>query len=60
MKRKRKDPMNLPNLTLEQRTAFAQLLGTKDVDVLRDMLALVYDAAIQAQFQAVYIQSTFR
>ncbi len=50
MKRKRKDPMTLPNLTLEQRTAFADLLGNKDVDVLREMLALVYDAAIQAQF----------
>jgi putative transposase len=50
MKRKRKDPMTLPNLTLEQRTAFAELLGSKDVDVLREMLALVYDAAIQAQF----------
>jgi transposase-like protein len=50
MKRKRKDPMSLPNLTHEQRTAFADLLGSKDVDVLREMLALVYDAAIQAQF----------
>jgi len=42
--------MSLPNLTHEQRTAFADLLGSKDVDVLREMLALVYDAAIQAQF----------
>ena len=51
MKRKRKkDPMTLPNLSLEQRTALADLLGNKDVDVLREMLALVYDAAIQAQF----------
>ncbi len=37
--------MSLPNLTYEQRTAFAELLGTKDIDVLREMLALVYDAA---------------
>jgi transposase-like protein len=50
MKRKRKDPMTLPNLTTEQRTALVDLLGTKDIDVLREMLALVYDAAIQAQF----------
>ena len=42
--------MTLPNLTLEQRTAFAELLGSKDIDVLREMLGLVYDAAIQAQF----------
>jgi transposase-like protein len=50
MKRKRKDPMTLPNLTPEQRSAFAELLGSKDIDVLREMLGLVYDAAIQAQF----------
>ena len=42
--------MTLPNLTTEQRTALVDLLGTKDIDVLREMLALVYDAAIQAQF----------
>ena len=42
--------MTLPNLTLEQRTAFAELLGSKDIDVLREMLGLVYDAAIEAQF----------
>jgi len=28
MKRKRKDPMTIPNLTLEQRTAFAELLAS--------------------------------
>jgi transposase-like protein len=38
------------NLTPEQRAAFADMLGRKDVDVLRSMLSLVYDAAIQAQF----------
>ena len=38
------------NLTPEQRVAFADLLGKRDVDVLRSMLSLVYDAAIQAQF----------
>ena len=38
------------NLTPEQRAAFADLLGGKDVDALRSMLAVVYDAAIQAQF----------
>lgn len=43
--------MTLPNLSLEQRTAFAELLGNKDIDVLREMLALVYDAAIGAQFR---------
>ena len=42
--------MSLPDLTLEQRTAFAELLGSKNIDVLREMLGLVYDAAIQAQF----------
>jgi len=35
MKRKRKDPMTLPNLTLEQRAAFAELLAIKDQDVLK-------------------------
>jgi len=50
MKRKRKDPMTIPNLTLEQRTAFAELLASKDQDVLKEMLALVYDAAIRSQF----------
>ncbi|PZR57366.1 MAG: IS256 family transposase [Candidatus Meridianibacter frigidus] len=50
MKRKRKDRMESLNLTSEQRAAFAELLGKKDVDVLRSMLSLVYDAAIQAQF----------
>ena len=50
MKRKRKDPMTIPNLTLEQRTAFAELLASKDQDVLKEMLSLVYDAAIKAQF----------
>jgi transposase-like protein len=50
MKRKRKDPMSIPNLTLEQRTAFADLLASKDQDVLKEMLSLVYDAAIKAQF----------
>ena len=38
------------NLTPEQRSAFAEMLGNKDVDALRSMLAVVYDAAIQAQF----------
>ncbi len=42
--------MSLPNLTHEQRTAFAHLLGSNDVDVLKEMLSLVYDAAIRAQF----------
>jgi transposase-like protein len=37
-------------LTPEQRSAFAELLGNKDVDSLRGMLTLVYDAAIRAQF----------
>ena len=50
MKRKRKDPMESLNLTPEQRATFVDLLGKKDVDVLRSMLSLVYDAAIQAQF----------
>jgi putative transposase len=50
MKRKRKDRMESLNLSPEQRAAFADLLGKKDVDVLRSMLSLVYDAAIQAQF----------
>jgi transposase-like protein len=49
-KHKKRDPMSLPNLTLEQRTAFAELLGRKDVDVLREMLGMVYEAAIEAQF----------
>ncbi len=39
-----------PNLTLELRTAFAELLASKDQDVLKEMLSLVYDAAIKAQF----------
>ena len=42
--------MKIPNLTLEQRTAFAELLASKDQDVLKEMLALVYDAAIRSQF----------
>ncbi len=42
--------MSLPNLTHEQRLAFADLLGSKNIDVLREMLGLVYDAAIEAQF----------
>jgi len=50
MKRKRKDPMSLPNLTPEQRSVLSELLGNKDVDVLRSLLGLVYDAAIEAQF----------
>ena len=50
MKRKRKDPMAIPNLTPEQRAAFADLLASKDQDMLKEMLSLVYDAAIKAQF----------
>ncbi len=42
--------MTIPNLTLEQRTAFAELLASKDQDVLKEMLGLLYDAAIRAQF----------
>ena len=42
--------MTIPNLTQEQRDALAGLLASKDVDVLREMLAAVYDAAIRAQF----------
>ncbi len=38
------------NLTPEQRAALVELLGTKDMDFLRGMLSLVYDTAIQAQF----------
>lgn len=38
------------NLTQTQREALADLLATKDVDVLREMLQLVYGAAIEAQF----------
>ena len=49
-KRKRKDPMTIPNLSHEQRLALADLLNNKDVGVLREMLATVYDAAIKAQF----------
>jgi hypothetical protein len=30
--------------------AFAELLASKDQDVLKEMLSLVYDAAIRAQF----------
>ncbi len=50
MKRKRKDPMTNLNLPSGQREALADLLATKDVDVLREMLQLVYRAAIEAQF----------
>ena len=50
MKRKRKDRMESLNLTPEQRAALVELLGTKDMDFLRGMLSLVYDTAIQAQF----------
>lgn len=39
------------NLTPEQRASLLDLLGNKDVDALRNMLAIVYDAAIQAQFE---------
>lgn len=42
--------MDSLNLTPDQRAAFVDLLGRRDVDVLRSMLAVVYDAAIQAQF----------
>ena len=43
--------MTIPNLTHEQRLALAELLNNKDIDVLREMLATVYDAAIKAQFE---------
>ncbi len=43
--------MTIPNLTHEQRLALADLLSNKDVDVLREMLATVYDAAIKAQLE---------
>ena len=36
-KRKRKDPMTIPNLSHEQRLALADLLNNKDVDVLRPL-----------------------
>jgi len=49
-RKRRKDPMTLPNLTLEQRTALAGLLETNNVDVLREMLQAVYQAAVDAQF----------
>lgn len=55
MKRKRKDPMELLqslDLTPEQRTAFAELLENPDVDVLREMIELVYNTAIKTQFDA--------
>ena len=39
--------MTIPNLTLEQRTAFAELLASKDQEVLKEMLSLVHDAAIR-------------
>ncbi len=42
--------MTIPNLTHEQREALAELLTSKDVDLLREMLGAVYDAAIRAQF----------
>jgi len=42
--------MDSLNLTPEQRAAMTELLQTKDTDFLRGMLAMVYDAAIQAQF----------
>lgn len=38
------------NLTRDQREALAELLSTRDVDVLREMLQAVYSAAIEAQF----------
>ena len=38
------------NLTPEQRAAMSELLQTKDQYFLRGMLGMVYDAAIQAQF----------
>ena len=44
--------MTIPNLTHEQRLALAELLNNKDIDVLREMLATVYDAAIKVQFEA--------
>jgi putative transposase len=44
--------MTIPNLTQEQRVALAELLQSKDVEVLREMLGAVYDAAIRAQFDA--------
>jgi putative transposase len=55
MKRKRKDPMELLkslDLTPEQRTAFAEMLEHPDVDVLQEMIELVYNTAIKAQFDA--------
>lgn len=42
--------MTIPNLTREQRLALVDMLESKDVDVLKEMLQLVYSAAIQAQF----------
>lgn len=42
--------MTIPNLTREQQLALVDMLGSKDVDVLKEMLQLVYSAAIQAQF----------
>jgi len=43
--------MTIPNLTLEQRQALAELLETKDVDVLREMMELILDTAVHAQFR---------
>lgn len=45
--------MTIPNLTREQRLALADMLETKDVDVLKEMLQLVYSAAIQAQLTSI-------
>ena len=43
--------MTIANLTLEQRQALAELVETKDVDVLREMMELILDTAVQAQFR---------
>lgn len=43
--------MTTINLPSDQREALAGLLATKDVDILREMLGLVYSAAIEAQFE---------
>lgn len=55
MKRKRKDPMDFLDsldLTPESRAGLAEIFANPTVDVLNEMMELVYNAGIKSQFDA--------
>lgn len=55
MKRKRKDPMEVIKsliLTPEQQAVLADIIEHPNIDVLQEMIELIYNTAIKAQFDA--------